>query len=426
MGIGTPSGSWSWNPPLAEYVVEALERVQIYGPAIEDRHIIGLRRSMNFILSDYGNRGINLWTVDQINLPLIPGQATYPIPVNTVDVLDTYLRNYSFDGVVTLGHGLAPAHTATFDPVLQATGEPVVVGPSSGTFSTVAGSQVATMFSPNHGLSMGSAVMPQTPLMIGPMTLWGLIVVSSVIDESNFEFLLPSPALVTRTGVGGTPLFVTKSGSSVVTVVLPGHGLSIGASFPIQVPTAVGGLIMSGNFTVQSLPNPAYDFTIVAPQPATSNALSFESSGQINIALPAAGASLSTDLILTPISRDDYAALPLKSQPGRPTTFWFDRVITPTITVWPVPQPGSNYGFIAYRTRRIMDANPASGETLDVPPRFYNAFVAELTAAVSEKYRPELFAQKAALALAAWDRASSEDREKITSSIVPNFSGFFR
>ncbi len=425
VGIGTPSGSWSWNPPLAEHTIEALERIGIYGPAIEDRHIIGIRRSMNFILTDYGNRGINLWTVDQIDFPLIPGQATYPIPLNTVDVLDTYLRNYSFNGVVTLGHGLASAHTATFDPMLQATGEPVLVGPSSGTFSTVAGSQVASMYYPNHGLTVGAAVQPQTPLMIGPITLWSLIVVSEVIDQSNFQFLLPSPAIATRTGVGGTPLLVTKAGSSLVTVVLPGHNLSVGDPFPIQIPTAVGGLILSGNYTVQSLPNPSYDFTIAAAAPATSNALGFEASGQINLALPGAGA-LSTDLIMTPISRDDYAALPLKSQPGRPTSFWYDRRVAQTVTVWPVPPSGSNYGFVAFRTRRVMDANPQSGETLDVPFRFYNAFVAELTAACAEKWKPEMFQQKALLAAAAWDRASSEDREKVTSSIVPNFEGFYR
>jgi len=173
VGIGTPSGTWSWNPPLAEYIVESLERLQIFGPAIEDRHIIGARRSMTFILTDYANRGINLWTVDQIDFGLTPSQATYQLPANTEDILDTYLRTYTFDGILTLGHGLAAAHTATFDPVLTALGEPVLVGPSSGTFSTVAGSQVATMFFPNHGLSVGAAIMPQTPLMIGPMTLWG-------------------------------------------------------------------------------------------------------------------------------------------------------------------------------------------------------------------------------------------------------------
>jgi len=69
---------------------------------------------------------------------------------------------------------------------------------------------------------------------------------SAVIDQNFFQFLLPTPAIETRTGVGGTPLFVTKSGSASVTVVLPGHGLSVGATFPVQVATAVGGLVLSG------------------------------------------------------------------------------------------------------------------------------------------------------------------------------------
>jgi len=131
-----------------------------------------------------------------------------------------------------------------------------------------------------------------------------------------------------------------------------------------------------------------------------------------------------TDLTLTPISRNDYAALPLKSQPGRPTSFWFDRSIAPTVTVWPVPPIGSSYGFVAYRTRRVMDADPASGETLDAPARFYNAFVCELCAAMSEKFAPAMFKEKVLIATAAWDRASSEDREKVPTTyrlISPGF-----
>ena len=43
------------------------------------------------------------------------------------------------------------------------------------------------------------------------------------------------------------------------------------------------------------------------------------------------------DRIILPISRTEYASYPNKEQQGFTTTFWFDRLISPTVTLWPVP-----------------------------------------------------------------------------------------
>ena len=43
---------------------------------------------------------------------------------------------------------------------------------------------------------------------------------------------------------------------------------------------------------------------------------------------------------ITPLSRSDYAAMSNKAQRGQPTSFWFDRLIDPSITIWPVPDNG--------------------------------------------------------------------------------------
>jgi hypothetical protein len=47
--------------------------------------------------------------------------------------------------------------------------------------------------------------------------------------------------------------------------------------------------------------------------------------------------SPSTDRLIFPISRSEYAAYPDKTTQGTPTVFWFDRLIAPTFTLWPVP-----------------------------------------------------------------------------------------
>ena len=50
------------------------------------------RRSMNLMLLEWANRGVNLWTVEQGQISLSPGVSGYTIPVDTVDLLDHVIR----------------------------------------------------------------------------------------------------------------------------------------------------------------------------------------------------------------------------------------------------------------------------------------------------------------------------------------------
>ena len=43
------------------------------------------------------------------------------------------------------------------------------------------------------------------------------------------------------------------------------------------------------------------------------------------------------DRLILPVSRTEYASYANKSQQGFPTVFWFDRLLSPTVTLWPVP-----------------------------------------------------------------------------------------
>ena len=79
------------------------------------------------------------------------------------------------------------------------------------------------------------------------------------------------------------------------------------------------------------------------------------------------------DRIIMPVSRTEYASYPNKTQQGWPTTFWFDRLLAPTVTLWPVPD-GNEVSFSYYRLRQIQDANFTSGQTVDVPYLWMEAF----------------------------------------------------
>jgi hypothetical protein len=53
------------------------------------------RRSVNLLTIEWANKGINLWTIEQNQLVMNTGQAIYPLPVDTIDILDGVTRQYN-------------------------------------------------------------------------------------------------------------------------------------------------------------------------------------------------------------------------------------------------------------------------------------------------------------------------------------------
>ena len=120
------------------------------------------------------------------------------------------------------------------------------------------------------------------------------------------------------------------------------------------------------------------------------------------------------------ISASTYATIPNKLSEGRPLQLWIQRLATPQITVWPVPDATSTYTLVYWRLRRIQDAGNGVN-TADIPFRFLPALVAGLAYYLALKIPggidrlPVLQQQYDA----AWDAAISEDREKATLRLVP-------
>jgi hypothetical protein len=53
------------------------------------------RRSMNLLLIEWLNRGVNMWTMDETTVALVSGTAEYTLPADTVDLLEGVLRTNS-------------------------------------------------------------------------------------------------------------------------------------------------------------------------------------------------------------------------------------------------------------------------------------------------------------------------------------------
>jgi hypothetical protein len=84
------SGVANFNLDLSEIVEEAFERA---GSELRSGYDLRTaRRSLNLLFADWANRGVNMWTFDQGTINLVPGQNTYPLPTDTVDLLEHVIR----------------------------------------------------------------------------------------------------------------------------------------------------------------------------------------------------------------------------------------------------------------------------------------------------------------------------------------------
>ena len=84
------SGTATFNLDLNEYIEEAFERCGLELRSGYDFRTA--RRSLNLMLADWANRGINLWTIEQGTQTLTQGTATYTLPSDTVDLIEHVIR----------------------------------------------------------------------------------------------------------------------------------------------------------------------------------------------------------------------------------------------------------------------------------------------------------------------------------------------
>lgn len=138
------------------------------------------------------------------------------------------------------------------------------------------------------------------------------------------------------------------------------------------------------------------------------------------------GQASASDLYITPVSRTEYASFSNKNTPGRPTCYWFDRLIAPTLTMWPVPDSSGPYTLNYYSCVQMQDANLAGGETPDLPYRWLDWFAAGLAHRLSRKYAPSLETLRKADAQEAWTIAATQDVENTPLSLAPSISSYYR
>jgi len=89
------SGTQTFNIDASDIIEEAYERCGLEVRTGYDARTA--RRSLNILMSDWSNRGINLWTVKEVTQTLTKGTASYTLDPYTVDVLDAVIRRNGVD-----------------------------------------------------------------------------------------------------------------------------------------------------------------------------------------------------------------------------------------------------------------------------------------------------------------------------------------
>ena len=136
--------------------------------------------------------------------------------------------------------------------------------------------------------------------------------------------------------------------------------------------------------------------------------------------------SPSTDRSIYPISRSEYSTYPEKDIQAFPTVFWFDRLISPTITLWPVPDGNGPYTLYYYRVRQIQDAEYVNGQNIEIPYLWLDAFTSGLAARLARIYAPSLEGQRKMDADEAWQLAAKQDTENVYMMFNPGLSSYYR
>jgi hypothetical protein len=91
----TTSGTRDFNLDVAEIIEEAYERCGLEVRTGYDARTA--RRSLNLMLAEWANRGLNLWTVAEGMFTVTQGDASYVLAADVIDILDVVVRRSGTD-----------------------------------------------------------------------------------------------------------------------------------------------------------------------------------------------------------------------------------------------------------------------------------------------------------------------------------------
>ena len=130
-----------------------------------------------------------------------------------------------------------------------------------------------------------------------------------------------------------------------------------------------------------------------------------------------------TDVPLSRMSRAEYSHVATKTSTGKPNQFYVNKLLSPTITVWPAPDKSSTYTVYVNALSRMDDAD-AGANTMQVPFRFYPCLAAGLAYYIALKKAPDRVQMLKSLYEEEFTRALSQDEERASFRVSPDLRNY--
>lgn len=143
-------------------------------------------------------------------------------------------------------------------------------------FNTTSGSNEVEIDDVGSNITSFDSIFLSTHVAIGGLVLFGFYPCEGATSDkysilSKNVIGLPVNATGSVAAGGLTPSLTTTNGIASVTVTLADHNFQVGSTFPILIPTTVGGVTLYGNYIVRSITSTSA-FVILAENEATSAA----------------------------------------------------------------------------------------------------------------------------------------------------------
>ena len=330
------SGQYNYQSLTAESIIrEAYELVGIPASLLVAEQLDSAMRSINFLLSSWVVRNINLWTLKENFLPLIPGVKEYTLPIYTLKVIQAELRS----STRRLG-GVAKSNTLeTYDGL----GVGTAASAFDDNFSTYCTQNVVNG---NISYDLGNAL--------------------------SVEKGLPYSQIINFVGI------------------LSADNIS---TFNIVIEVCSGDPTVKDNWKILKTLDPIIFTKDTIWWTNLNNINSYryyrirETGGStLNIAEIYFNNNI-TDTLLTEVSRFEYLSLPQKNIIGRPSLYACDYQVVPKLFLWQVPS--SKYNCIVYSSQGSIETLTSYVESINVPLSFYAPLIYGLAEKLAMKYSPE-------------------------------------
>lgn len=210
----TTTATSTFDLDMNDLVEEAFERCGLEVRSGYDFRTA--RRSLNLLTIEWANRGINLWTVEQGQIVMNTNQAIYPIPVDTIDLLDTVVRTNNGESTNQIDINISRISESTYltIPNKNANGRPIQVW-----FNRQSGASAAT---PQTTLAAAITAADQTTITLtnaSTLPTQGFVNIGS--ETIGYQNIVGNQIINAWRGQNGTTATTHLNGADVFNNNLP-------------------------------------------------------------------------------------------------------------------------------------------------------------------------------------------------------------